>query len=316
LSEFKIALTDCDHLNVDIEEGVFKEAGFVFNQLQCKTEDDVIKNCEGIQGLMNQYAPITEKVLKSLPDLKVVVRYGVGVDNVNLEAASKYGVQVCNVPDYGMHEVADQALAMMLALTRKVVLNTELVRNGIWDYKRSIPVFRHSAITVGIVGLGRIGKAFAKKVNALGCNIVACEARSVDVPDYVSLISFDELVKVSDVISIHCPADNNIDLFDKDVISKMKNTAYLINVSRGGIVNEPALNNALEKGTIAGAALDVFSKEPVNTECPLLKHKNFICSPHMAWYSEESALELKRKVAEEIIRFAKGEKVNYAINKL
>lgn len=316
MSKIKIAITDCDHENVDIEKNVLSNADFEFELFQCKSEDDVINNCKEINALINQYAPITEKVIKSLPNLKFIVRYGVGVNNVDLIAASKYGVQVCNVPDYGMNEVADQAVAMMLALTRKIVLNNNLVRKGIWDYTKSIPIHRYSTQTVGIVGLGRIGSQFAKRVNSFGCKIIAFDIRDLQVPEYVTKVSFDELVETSDIISIHCPSDNNIDLFNEDVFNKMKPNSYVINASRGGIVNENDLNNALKNKKIAGAALDVVVKEPIDSNSPLLLHENFIVSPHLGWYSEEAALELKRKVAEETVRFAQGKPLNYTVNKI
>ena len=316
MEKLKIAITDCDHDNNDIENKVVSDAGFELTVFQCKTPEEVIENCKGVNAVINQYVPMTEKVFEALPDLKLIVRYGVGVNNVDLAAASKHGVQVCNVPDYGMNEVADQALAMMLSLTRKVAFNNKLVREGTWDYAKSIPIFRHGVQTIGVVGLGRIGKEFAKRVHALGSRVIACDPVSGVIPEYVEMVSFEELVKTSDIISIHCPADNNIDMFDEKEFDQMKDTAYLINVSRGGIINEAALNNALENNKIAGAALDVAVQEPIDTNSPLLKHENFLISPHMAWYSEESALELKRKVAEEAVRFSKGEKVHYPVNKL
>lgn len=315
MTKFRIAVSDCDHDTLSIEESVLAKDGFELEIFQCKTEEDLIKNCQGVNGLINQYAPITENVLANLPDLKFVVRYGVGVNNVDLEAAAKRGVQVCNVPDYGMNEVADQAMALTLSLTRKVNLMNGLVKSGVWDYQKSIPVFRPSVQTVGIIGIGRIGKEYAKRANAFGYRVIAHDEYAKNVPDYVTLVDFETVVKESDVISIHCPADGNIDLFDEKEFKAMKNSAYLINVSRGGIINEKALNDALENKEIAGAGLDVTVAEPIEPDSPLLKHDNFLITPHMAWYSEEAALELKHKVAEESVRFAKGEPVHYPVNK-
>lgn len=320
MGDFKVVITDCDHENINIERDVLNNAGLDFELLQCKTEDDLINNCKGANAFINQYAPITERVLKELPSLKFVVRYGVGVNNVDIEAATKYGVQVCNVPDYGMNEVADQALALMLALTRKVVLMNEYTKAGDWDYSKSIPVFRHGVQTVGVIGLGRIGSAFANRVHALGCRVigydVAYNENSKKFPDFVEFVTLEELIKTSDIISIHCPLDNARNLIDEEQLRLMKPTAYLINVSRGGIINEEALNKALTEKWIAGAGIDVVDKEPLAKDSPLFKHKNLLITPHMAWYSEESAKELKRKVAEETVRFAKGEEVHYPINRL
>jgi D-3-phosphoglycerate dehydrogenase / 2-oxoglutarate reductase len=320
MENFKVVITDCDHENVNIEHDILKNAGLDFELLQCKTEEDLINNCKGANGFINQYAPITERVLKELPSLKFVVRYGVGVNNVDINAATKYGVQVCNVPDYGMNEVADQALALMLALTRKITLMNELTKAGVWDFQKSIPVYRHGVQTVGIIGVGRIGSAFAKRVNALGCRVIGYDIaygqKNRKYPEFVESVSLEELLKTSDVVSIHCPSDNAINLIGEEQFKMMKPSAYLINVSRGGIVNEKALDKALTEKWIAGAGLDVVEKEPLPKDSPLFKHKNIIVTPHMAWYSEESANELKRKVAEETVRFAKGEEVHYPINKI
>ena len=317
MENFKVVITDCDHENIDIERSVLSNGDISFELLQCKTEDDLIRECKGVNGFINQYAPITERVLKELPDLKFVVRYGVGVNNVDLEAATRYGVQICNVPDYGMNEVADQALALMLALTRKVVLMNDYTRNNKWDYQRSIPIYRHSCQTVGVIGVGRIGTSFVNKVHALGCKVVAYDPyKKGPSPDFVEFVSLEELIKISDVISIHCPSDNAMNLIGEKELRNMKESAYLVNVSRGGIIDEVALDKALSEKWIAGAAIDVVLQEPLALDSPLFKHENFLCTPHMAWYSEEAALELKRKVAEETVRFAKGEEIHYPVNQL
>ncbi|GAB3063777.1 C-terminal binding protein [Virgibacillus ainsalahensis] len=322
MANLKVLITDCDHGNVDIERKVFDEADIPFELAQCKTEEDVISKGEGFEVFINQYVPLTNAVFEKLPDLKLIVRYGVGVDNVDVEAATKHGIQVCNVPDYGMNEVADQALAMMLNFTRSISLMNDYVRKGVWDYQRSIPLFRHSEQTVGVIGVGRIGSSFAKKVRALGCKVIGYDPKYLErdsnrLAEYIDeFVTLDKLLMESDVVSIHCPLDRARNLIDEAELKQMKESAYLINVSRGGIINETALNKALEDKWIAGAAVDVAENEPVEPGSVLLKHDNFICTPHMGWYSEQAALELKRKVAEESVRFLNGDSVNYPINKL
>ncbi|MFC0271805.1 C-terminal binding protein [Metabacillus herbersteinensis] len=317
----RVLVTDCDHENIEIETNILNNASVSFELKQCKTEQDLIEEGKGVQVFINQYAPITEGVMANLPDLKLVVRYGVGVNNVDLAAATKYGVQVCNVPDYGVNEVADHALALMLALTRKITLMNNLVRNGVWDYQKSIPVFRHSEQTVGVIGVGRIGTSFARKVHALGCKVIGYDPMyrgnsPKQVPDFMELVELDELLEKSDVVSIHCPLDTARNLIDEAELEKMKPTAYLINVSRGGIINETALDQALEGHWIAGAAVDVAEVEPLGADSRLFRHDHFICTPHMGWYSEQAAQELKRKVAEEAVRFLNGEQINYPVNQI
>ncbi len=315
----KVIITDCDHESMDIEEKIFADAGIEMELKQAFSEDGVIEQCQDGDIFIVQYANITEKVMDHCPKLKYVVRYGVGVDTVDVPAATSRGIQVGNVPDYGMNEVADHAIALALALSRKIVKMDAFTKDEKWDYIESIPVHRFSEQTVGVVGLGRIGRNFAKKMNGLGFRVIGTDPyfhATRETEEYLTAVSMDEVIEQSDIISLHCPADGNKDLFNEETFKKMKNTAVLINVARGGIINENDLEQALTKGELGGAALDCMVGEPVGTDSPLFKHKNVIVTPHMAWYSEEAAKELKRKVAEESVRFAKGEPIHYPINKV
>jgi len=315
----KVIITDCDHDSIAIETGILSEAGLEFGLLQCHTEDDLIEQCGGAEIFINQYAPITERVIKALPDLKVVIRYGVGVNNVDMDAATKYGVTVCNVPDYGMNEVAEQAMALMFALVRKTVLMVDDTRTGDWDYTKAVPIRRFNCLTIGICGIGRIGHSFATKVRPLTPHIISYDPfvspSAENGLDFVRGVDFDTLLEESDIISIHTPlTEETRGMFDAAVFKKMKNTAYLINTARGGIVSEKALDEALMNGEIAGAAMDCMDDEPESGDNPLYKHENFLPTPHMAWYSEEAYRELKSKVAEEAVRFARGEKLRDPLN--
>lgn len=314
----KVIITDCDHENIDIEKKVFRDAGMEVELKHARTEEEVIEQCKGGEIFIVQYAQITEKVMEAIPELKYVVRYGVGVDTVDVEAATRHGIQVGNVPDYGMNEVADHAIALLLTLKRKIVQMNEFTKSQRWDYTKSIPIHRFSEETVGVVGLGRIGRCFAKRANALGFKVIGYDPYFQATPEarYITPVSFEELVEKSDAISLHCPADGNQNLFNADTFKKMKNDAVIINVARGGIINEDDLNEALKNGEIAGAGIDCMKKEPMPFDAPIFKNENLIVTPHMAWYSEEAALELKRKVAEESVRFAKGEAIHYPVNHL
>lgn len=315
----KVIITDCDHENIDIEKKVFADAGIDVELKQAITEEEVIAQCQGAEIFIVQYARITEKVMEHCPKLKYVVRYGVGVDTIDLAAATKHGIQVGNVPDYGMNEVADHAIALALSMVRKTVKMNAFTKNQKWDYVEAIPIHRFSELVVGVIGLGRIGRNFAQKMHSLGFKVIGTDPYFKATPqtdEYVTAVSMEEVITQSDIISLHCPADGNQNLFGEDEFKKMKNTAVLINVARGGIINEEELDKALTNGEIAGAALDCMLGEPVGKDSPLFKHENLIVTPHMAWYSEEAAHELKRKVAEESVRFANGEPIHYPINKL
>lgn len=315
----KITITDCDHKNIDIEKNIFKNAGLEVSLMQAKTEDEVIEKCKGSDILIVQYAKITEKVMNAIPELKLIVRYGVGVDSLDIPAATRNNIQIANVPDYGMNEVADQAMSMILVLLRKILEMNQYTKTKKWDYTKAIPIRRFSEQTIGIVGLGRIGKCLAKRAQAFGFNIIGYDPNAnvnLEGFEFIQKVGFEELLKKSDAISIHCPSDGNINLFGKNEFDIMKSSSIIVNTARGGIINEADLYNALKNKDIGGAALDCMAKEPMNPDSEIFKFENFIVSPHIGWYSEEAAQELKRKVAEEAVRFIKGEKVHYPINNL
>jgi len=311
--EHKIVISDCDHNSVDIEMSTFRESGLTCDKLQCMTEEELITGCADATVMIVQNARITRNVLQNLPKLKHIVRYGVGFDAVDIGTARELGIQVSNVPDYGTHEVADQAAALTLALYRKLNLADSAVRQGRWNYEEFIPIHRFSALTVGLIGIGRIGEQYALRMNAFGPKIIAVDDKARSIPDFVTIKSFEEVIKQSDIISIHCPADGNIDLIGADEINSMKDGVIIVNVSRGGIINEEALDKALASGKVSGCGLDVTAVEPIPADNPLLRHKNLTITPHMGWYTEEAAKELKQKVAQEAIRFVKGEKILYSV---
>ena len=315
----RVIITDCDHDNIDIEKKVFADAGMSVELRQAVTEDEVIAQCQDAEIFIVQYAKITEKVMDNCPCLKYVVRYGVGVDTIDIPAATRHGIQVGNVPDYGMNEVADHAIALAMSMIRKTIEMNAFTKNQKWDYTKAIPIHRFSEMTVGVIGLGRIGRNFAQKMHALGFKVIGTDPyfkATSETDAYVKPVSMEDVITQSDVISLHCPADGNMNLFCAETFKKMKNTAILINVARGGIINEEDLDQALTDGEIGGAALDCMLGEPVSKDSPLFRHKNLVVTPHMAWYSQEAAQELKRKVAEESVRFARGEAIHYPINKL
>ncbi len=315
----KIVISDCDHANLNQEEAVFKANNLSFDLKQCKTEDDLIAQCQDYEIFINQYAPFTRKVFENMPNLKHIVRYGVGVNNIDMDAATEFGVQVSNVPDYGMNEVADQAVALMMALVRKIVIMNDYTKNTAWNYAHAIPIYRIPGQTIGVFGFGRIGRTFAKRMSGFDVTVIAHDPlhKAGEVIDNVKMVDFDTLIKESDVISIHAPFEEQTKhKFNLDVMKKMKDSAYLINVSRGGIINEDDLFTALKEKHIAGAAIDVVEVEPMSPGKEMFALDNFLITPHIAWYSEEAALELKRKVAEEASRYAKNETLLYPVNKL
>lgn len=310
-----IAVSDCDHLHMYEEQAVCEKYGLTMVQFQCQTEEDLIRDLPGYPAVLNQYAPFTEKVFAGLPELELVVRYGVGVNNIDLAAAARHGVAVCNVPDYGIQEVASHALALMMALTRKIVQMDAQVRSGGWDYGAGVPIKRGRETTVGIIGLGRIGSCFAELVRPFGGRILGCDIdQARRGPDFVERVELGTLLRESDVISIHSNLETSRHLIDAERLRMMNPTAFLINVSRGGIIDEAALAQALNAGIIAGAGIDVTAQEPLEADSPLRTAKNIILTPHIAWYSEEASSDLKTKTAEEAARYLTGQPLKNRVN--
>lgn len=318
MAKFQVYVTDYEYETLQNERNEIAKIDADFHAIQCKTEDDVIRLAKDADALFVQYAPITAKVFDALSDLKVVVRYGVGVDCVDLDAATKHHVYVCNVPDYGVEEVSTHAMTLVLACVRKIVQLSNSVKAGMWDFKLSKPVHRTNNLTLGIAGFGRIPRMVAKKAAAFSFHLLAYDpyVDSAAMQEYgVTKVDFDTLLKKSDVVTVHIPLmKDTYHLFNRDSLPKMKPSAFLVNTSRGPLVDEEALVAAVEQKQLAGAALDVCEKEPLPKESRLRKFDNIILTPHDAWYSEEAQEDLQRKAAEEVVRVLRGEKPRCCVN--
>jgi D-3-phosphoglycerate dehydrogenase len=300
-NKFKVVITDCDHGSIDEEKKEFGRIGAELILAQIKEEEDLVRVCKNADGLLNQYALLTRKVLQKLPKCKVIGRYGVGVDSVDLKAATDLGIVVANVPDYCVEEVADQALSMILALIRKTVFFDEKVKSNEWDFRQGRPIHRIKDKTLGLIGSGRIGLEVAKRISAFGVRVLAFDPYLQKTPDGVELTGLDSVLKESDFISIHCPLNESTrHLIGDKEFQKMEKKPLIINTSRGPIIDEAALIQALMKRQVSGAGLDVLEKEPPDPQNPLLKMENVVIAPHISFYSEESISELKRRTAENV----------------
>ena len=303
----KVVITDCDHPSVEIERKILSEINPEFLLAHCNTENEVIEAAKDADAIINQYAPITKRVIESLKKCKVITRYGVGVDNIDVEAATEHKIIVANIPDYCVDEVSTHTLALILACARGITLLDNKIREKKWDFTLAKPLFRTKGKTLGLFGLGRIARAVAQKASGFGFKIIAYDPYVSKVDDGIELVEFSKLLSNSDFISIHSPlTDETRHLFGENKLRAMKKTAYLINTSRGPIVDEEALYNILKKRWIAGAALDVMEKEPPDWENLLLKLDNLIITPHISFYSEESYVELKTKTAKAVLSVLKG----------
>lgn len=319
MTKYKVVVTDYEYSTLAPEEEVLSTVdGVEFIAKQCQTEDEVIEAAIDAVGLINQYAPITRKVIESLPNLRVVARYGVGVNTIDVDAATENRVLVCNVTDYCMDEVSDHAFALLMACARKVVLLNQAVKSGNWDFKVSIPIYRLRGRVLGLIGFGRIPQSLALKAQAFGMKVVAFDPfvpKHVADKLQVELLELNTLCGQADFVSVHAPlTDSTKGMIGTEQFKAMKKEAFIINTSRGPVINEQALITALEQGEIAGAGLDVVEEEPIQDHNLLLKMDNVILNPHVAWYSEEAQLELKRKTAQNVADVLRGYYPSYLFN--
>ena len=314
-SHSKVVITDCDHGSVEEEKEEFARIGAELILAQVQEEGDLIRSCREADGLIDQYAILSRKVLENLPKCKVVSRYGVGVDSVDLKAATDLGIIVANVPDYCMDEVADQAVSMILALIRKTVFFDKQVKAGQWDFRAGIPIHRIKGKTLGLIGGGKIGLEVAKRISGFGVKVIAFDPYLDKAPVGIELKDFDSVLKESDIISIHCPLNQATrHLIGEREFRKMEKKPIVINTSRGPIVDEEALIRALEQDSISGAGLDVLEKEPPGSGHPLLSRSNVVLSPHISFYSVESISELKRRTAKNVADVLTGKWPGSVVN--
>ncbi|MGC8848865.1 MAG: C-terminal binding protein [Candidatus Bathyarchaeia archaeon] len=317
----KVVVTDHVYPSIEVERRILESSGFTFKAYQCRDEEEVMRTCRGADGILTTFAPITRRVIQSLDKAKVIVRHGVGYDNIDVSAASEKGIMVVNVPDFGASEVADHTLALMASLLRKIPQYDRLVRSGRWrnwaDYRPLPPLYR---LILGVVGFGRIGRQVASKaMKAFEMRVIAYDPY-VEEEEFrrlhVTPVGLEDLLETSDIVTLHTPlTDETRHMIDEEKLRLMKPTAILINTSRGPVVDQRALVEALRKGWISGAALDVLASEPPDVDDPLLKMENVILTPHVAWFSEESFTDLLQKAAQEVIRALKKGKPIHILNR-
>ena len=310
-----VLICGLDHANTVEEQDVFTRAAVRFRVVPARAEAEYLERCGDADGLLVQYGDVTRRVFEGLPRLRVLVRYGVGVDGIDLAAATDRGVPVVNVPDYGTDEVANHAVALLLSLARKLTRLDRQTRSGAWDVFRVGPVARLSGQTVGLLGCGRIGSAVARKLGGFDVRLLGCDPYVNTFPPGVQPVAFERLLAESDYVSIHCPlTPETRHLFGEETLARLRPTAALINTARGGIVDTAALVEALQMGLLAAAGLDVLETEPIDPASPLLRMEQVIVTPHAAWYSEEGRSDLKRRAAEEAVQVLRGERPRHCVN--
>jgi D-3-phosphoglycerate dehydrogenase len=312
VARFKVLITDQVFPDTDLETAMLSEIGAELHVAD-GTAADVHARCGDADALLTTYFPISAETVAAAGNCKIIARYGIGVDNVDIASANAAGMVVTNVPDYSVQEVGAHALALTLALLRRVSQADALVRSGGWSIDALRPIRRISTLTAGLIGYGRIARQFASSLRELGMTILTHDPFLPEPPADAELVGLDELLNRSDVVSVHAPlTPDTRGMLGAAQFAAMKDTAIVVNTSRGPLIVVDELFDALRAGVIAGAGLDVFDEEPIDA-ARLEGVPNLVATPHMGYYSEEALQESQRKATTQIIKVLSGEAPDYEV---
>lgn len=316
-AKFKVATLSRYNQTFELEKEILANAEAELTAFKAAADEELIPLLREVDALLVGRNKISAKMIDGLKACKIIVRCGIGVDNIDVAAAARRNILVSNVPDYCVDEVSDHTVALLLCTARKLLHSDKSVHAGKWGVTELSPLRRLRGQTLGIFGFGRIGRLVGEKVYPFGMRILVSDpylTREALDPSKFSLVDFSTLLQESDYITIHSPlTPETSKKFGEPEFRKMKPSAVLINAARGEIVDEEALCRALSEKWIAGAALDALVKEPPDPQSPLVKMDNVLITPHSAWYTEESFIELHRKAAEEVARVLRGEPPLWAV---
>jgi D-3-phosphoglycerate dehydrogenase len=313
-----VLVTDHPAPDTAIETTMLETIGAVLRVAPTGAEDELVAMATDADAILTCFKHVTPAVVRAAPNLRVIGRYGVGVDNIAVSTASELGIPVTNVPVYCVDEVAEHALALILTLARGTALYDASVRDGAWDLSLGMPLHRIAGSTLGIVGFGHIGQALATRARSLGLDLLVNDRSATQAevaPFGATLVGLDELMAASDVVSLHVPlTPETTGLIDARRIALMRPGAILINCARGAIVDLDALAEALAERRIAGAGLDVFVPERLPADHPLVGLRNVALTPHVAFYSEESIAELQTRATQNVIDVLTGVRPEHIVN--
>jgi D-3-phosphoglycerate dehydrogenase len=310
MAAFKVVLIEHGYDTTQYEREIIEAAGGEFIDAESLPRAEALRLCEAADGILFRRQDITREMIQRFRRCKVIVRYGVGTDNVDTGAATEAGIIVGHVPVYCVDEVTSHAFALLLACVRHVVATHQKMERGFWDVHRNEPIYRMEGKTIGLIGLGKIGQGMARKLTGWGLQVLATDpfvkeekAKALG----VKLVDFEELCRRSDYLSLHVPLlPETRHLINGKSLGSMKPGVIIVNTARGPVIDLKALKEALDSGHVAWAGLDVFEDEPLPADSPYRSHLRVVVSDHTAWYSEESQVQLQQTAAREIARVCTG----------
>ena len=319
IKRFKVVVTDYDFPSVEIEREILNRVHADLIEAENTEERYLMEVTRDADGILVQRAPITRGIIQGFKKCRIISRYAVGMDKIDVEAATERGIFVTNVPDYCIQEVSDHTLALILGCARKIVSLDREVKEGIWEPHSAKGMLRLKEQVLGLIGFGNVARDLSTKAKAIGFRILAYDPyvkSSIFLKYKVKKSSLEDLLRESDFISLHIPLTGETEkIIGLKEFQMMKRTCFFINTARGKVVDQKALVESLEKGLIAGAGIDVMEDEPPDLMDPLFKLENVITTPHVGYYSDESEKELQRKAAEQVALVLNGKIPKYIVNR-
>ena len=325
MEAIKIVVTDYIEPDLEWEKeqlARFEHVTLEYHQLKFAPQEELLEVIRDADAILVNMTAMTAQIIGQLEKCKLIIRHGVGYDNVDVAAATARGIRVAYEPDYCTDEVAEHAITLMLAAWRKVGIGRQVLedssKSGIWDFEPIYPIGALRGKTVGIVGCGRIGKTVLDRLASFGFEFLVCDpylSPKRQAKLGVPVVDLKTLLAQADIVTVHAVLnDETHHLIGEDQLRGMKPTAYLVNTARGGLIDTDALARALKEGWIAGAAVDVYVKEPPDPDFPLFECDNALLAPHLGWYSEEANWSIREKVLEDFVRFVEGRPPRFLVN--
>lgn len=325
MSQARVVVTDYieDNLDWEVEEMAKRDIDFAYHQLKLAREDELVEAIRDCDVVIVNMAPMPESVISRLERCKLIIRHGIGYDNVDTAACTKYGIRLANVPDYCAQEVAEQALALIFACTRRLFDSRRILEeasaSGIWDFSTLGPIHRMHDQTLGIVGCGRIGSRVYRMTENIFGERMVCDPymgdRRIAALGLDTDYSLEDVLQAADVVTIHTPLNEETRyLIDEPELRMMKESAFLVNTARGAIVNTAALTRALKEGWIAGAGIDVYETEPPPADMELFDLPNATLSAHLGWMSVEAGWDIRQKIVQDVDNFLAGRPPRFTVN--
>lgn len=320
MKECQIAVLNADFSSFTIEEEIFKSINGTIIQVKALEKEAIMEGLKDADVVMVQYTILDKEIIDSLENCKIILRYGIGLDNIDLDAAARNGIYVANVPDYGVIEVADHAMTLLLALARKLPVYSTVIKEGEWGFSKAVPIHRLEGRKLGLIGFGTIARKVAKRAQAFGLEVTAydpyVDEKVMNEAGVKKADSVSDISKSSDFVSLHVGLfDETRLMINNEFINNMKDGSFIINTARGPLVDFDALIPAIKSKKLGGAAIDVFMQEPLARDDELRTMEGLILTPHAAYYSEEALQALHILAAEEVVRVIKGELPRHFCNK-